>query len=130
MRAYVGTLLLVVIALDATALAAEDNLFPNGDAESEWVNLVFGDKGFARHIQARDTGMSSFWRLADGARIGYCCASIAFGIGIYCVSLLQDAGAVDEIFRDARGRTRSGASGARAFPSRSLGTRGTRERDD
>lgn len=69
MRAYVGTLLLVVIALDATALATEDNLFPNGDAESEWVNLVFGDKGFARHIQARDTGMPSFWRLAEGAAL-------------------------------------------------------------
>lgn len=67
MRVLVGALLAVVFALDGRVFAVEANLFPNGDAESEWVNLVFGEEGYARRIQARDTGLPSFWRLAGGA---------------------------------------------------------------
>lgn len=67
MRMRFGLALTLSFCLAHPVWAVDANLLPNGNVESEWVNLVHGSKGYARHIQARDTGLPSFWRVSEGA---------------------------------------------------------------
>lgn len=45
------------------------SLFPNGDVENVYVNLIKYDDGFKTHIEGGKTSMPAYWKLSEGASL-------------------------------------------------------------
>ena len=63
MHRSIAAIVLAGLGCALNSGAAVNNLVPNGDIENEFVNLVRYDKGYATHIEPRDTGVPAHWQL-------------------------------------------------------------------
>ncbi|GMQ80262.1 MAG: hypothetical protein BMS9Abin04_224 [Planctomycetia bacterium] len=90
-------LVVVPALLVLPSFGAEPNLLPNGDAENEFVNHLTADGGRSTSIKAIDSGIPTYWRLTEAARL---CKEVKHG-GLRAIELQGgDRAASATVFSD------------------------------
>ncbi|MCA9447216.1 MAG: hypothetical protein KC931_08865, partial [Candidatus Omnitrophica bacterium] len=60
---------LLLTSIKGFAQESTQNLFPNGNAENEFVNKLSDDSKYGSRIEASGTGVPTFWRFTSGVEL-------------------------------------------------------------